>query len=71
MTKYTFFIGPLPKCMIILLMIDVLMLISHPTDNIYFVFLMTDIQYTQFLYKGFLKYALYLQVTDKIGNDFA
>ena len=57
--------------MIISLMIDVLMLISHPTDKIYFVVLMTDIQYTQFLYKGFLKYALYLQVTDKIGNDFA
>ena len=31
---------------------------------------MTDIQYTQFLYKQFLKYLLPLQVIDETGNGF-
>ena len=58
--------------MIMSLLIDVLMLILHQTNKVYFVFLVTDIQqYAQFLYKRFLKSALYLQAIDKIGNDFA
>ena len=32
---------------------------------------MTDVQYIQFLYQLFLKYTLFLQVIDEIGNDFA
>ena len=31
---------------------------------------MTDIQYTQFLYKQFLKHLLALQVIDETGNGF-
>ena len=68
--KTCIFLGQLPKCMIISLLIDVFMLIPHPKD-IYISPHMTNIQQTHFPYKRFLKYVLFLQVIDEKGNDFA
>ena len=40
------------------------------TPNLLFFLPRTDIQYTELLYKKFLKYAISLQVNVEIGNDF-
>ena len=42
-----------------------------PKRNSYIPPPMSDIQYTQFLYKWFLKCTLHLHETDEISNDFA
>ena len=64
--KYAF-LSELLKYIIISSLIDIFMIILH-SNNIFFP--LADIQYTQFLYMLFLKYALSLQVIGKIDNDF-
>ena len=68
------FFGQLSECMIISLPIDIFMLISYPTDKIYFYFPPLPLWFISnihsFFYKWFLEYGLPLQMIVDIDNDF-